>query len=54
MAILRMSTAVDATFHILKGSGKGAIGGETEEVIADMLIDSPARAPHRLFSKSDS
>ena len=47
-------TPVDAFFYILEGTGKVEIGGETEEVTADMLIDSPARVPHRLFNESDA
>lgn len=29
------------------------IGDEQEAVSADMLIDSPAEIPHRLFNESD-
>lgn len=47
-------TPVDALFYVLQGTGKVEIGGETEEVTADMLIHSPARIPHRLFNESDA
>lgn len=47
-------TPVDAFFYILEGTGKVEIDGEVEEVSADMLIDSPARSPHRLFNESDA
>lgn len=46
-------TPVDAFFYVLEGIGKVEIGGETEEVSADMLIHSPARIPHRLNNESD-
>ena len=47
-------TPVDAFFYILEGTGKVEIGGETQEVGADMLVESPARIPHRLFNESDA
>lgn len=47
-------TPVDAFFYVLEGTGKVEIGGEIEEVQADMLVDSPARVPHRLFNESDA
>ena len=47
-------TPVDAFFYVLEGTGKVETGGEVEEVGADMLIDSPARVPHRLFNESDA
>ena len=50
----RHLTPVDAFFYVLEGTGKVEIGGEVEEVSADMLIDSPARVPHRLFNESDA
>lgn len=48
------STPVDAFFYVVEGVGKVEIGGEVEEVGADMLIESPARIPHRLFNESDA
>ncbi len=47
-------TPVDAFFYVLEGTGKVEIGGEIEEIQKDMLIDSPARIPHRLFNESDA
>ena len=47
-------TPVDAFFFVLEGTGKVEIEGEVEEVGPDMLIDSPARIPHRLFNESDA
>jgi len=48
------TTPVDAFFYVLEGTGKVEIGGEVEEVSADMLIHSPARVPHRLFNEGDA
>lgn len=45
-------TPVDAFFYVLEGTGNVEIGGEIEEIGTDMLIDSPARVPHRLFNES--
>jgi len=47
-------TPVDAFFYVLEGTGKVEIGGEVREIVKDMLIDSPARIPHRLFNESDA
>jgi mannose-6-phosphate isomerase-like protein (cupin superfamily) len=44
---------VDVFFYILEGEGFVEIGDEQEAVSADMLIESPARIPHRLFNESD-
>ena len=44
------STPVDAFFYILEGSGTVEIGDERESVTKDMLIDSPAKVPHRLLN----
>ncbi|MGP8336854.1 MAG: cupin domain-containing protein [Methanosarcinaceae archaeon] len=48
------ATPVDVFFYILEGRGIVEIGKEQEEVVADQLIESPARIPHRLLNKSDS
>ena len=48
------STPVDVFFYVLEGRGVVEIGGEREEVTTDMLIESPARVPHRLLNESDS
>jgi len=47
-------TPVDAFFYVLEGTGKVEIGEETQEVGAAMLVESPARIPHRLFNESDA
>jgi len=38
---------------VLEGSGIVEIGGERQTVSRDMLVDSPARIPHRLLNKGD-
>lgn len=50
----RHVTSVDVFFYVLEGVGKVEIGGETQEVGADMLVESPARISHRLFNESDA
>ncbi len=48
------ATHVDAFFYILEGRGVVEIGDEREEVVADQLIESPARVPHRLSNEGES
>ena len=45
-------TPVDVMFYILEGTGKVEVGDEVKEVSRDMVIESPARIPHRLFNES--
>ena len=47
-------TLVDVFFYMLEGHGVVEIGGEREEVFPNMLVDSPARIPHRLLNESDA
>ncbi len=46
-------TPVDVFFYILKGNGIVEIGDESKEVSQDMLIESPARVPHRLINNGE-
>jgi len=46
------STPVDVMFYVLEGTGKVEIGDEIKEVSRDMVIESPARIPHRLFNET--
>lgn len=48
------ATPVDVFFYVLEGTGIVEIGDERETVTADMLVDSPARIPHRLLNESDA
>jgi quercetin dioxygenase-like cupin family protein len=52
-ALKRHITPVDVFFYVLDGQGVVEIGQEREEVSADMLIESPARIPHRLINEGD-
>jgi quercetin dioxygenase-like cupin family protein len=47
-ALKRHTTPVDVFFYILQGRGVVEIGDESQEVSADMRIESPAKIPHRL------
>jgi mannose-6-phosphate isomerase-like protein (cupin superfamily) len=46
-------TPVDVLFYVLEGKGVVEIGDETQEVSRDMLIESPAKIPHRLMNPED-
>jgi mannose-6-phosphate isomerase-like protein (cupin superfamily) len=52
-ALKRHVTPVDVFFYILEGEGVVEIGDERQSVSTDMLVDSPARIPHRLLNESD-
>jgi quercetin dioxygenase-like cupin family protein len=52
-ALKRHITPVDVFLYVLEGQGVVEIGQEREEVSADMLIESPARIPHRLINNGD-
>lgn len=45
-------TPVDVFFYVLEGEGVVEIGGEQQTVVRDMLVESPARIPHRLLNQS--
>lgn len=50
-SLKRHATPVDVFFYILEGSGVVEIGEERAEVSRDMIIESPARVPHRLANE---
>jgi mannose-6-phosphate isomerase-like protein (cupin superfamily) len=50
-SLKRHATPVDVFFYILEGSGVVEIGEERAEVSRDMIIESPARLPHRLANE---
>jgi len=52
-ALKRHVTPVDVFFYGLEGEGVVEIGDERERVTPDLLIDSPARIPHRLINDGD-
>ena len=45
-------TPVDVFFYVLEGVGIVEIGDEEERVSKDMLVESPARIPHRWRNES--
>jgi quercetin dioxygenase-like cupin family protein len=47
-------TPVDVFFYVLEGSGVVEIGDEKLAVGKDMLVESPARIPHRWSNASTS
>lgn len=49
-ALKKHITPVDVFFYVLEGKGIVEIGDETGEVSRDMLIESPAKIPHRLVN----
>ena len=46
-------TPVDVFFYVLEGNGIVEIGDESKKVYKDMLVESPARLPHRLINNSE-
>lgn len=49
-ALRKHITPTDVFFYILEGKGVVEIGDEQQEVSRDMLIESPAKIPHRLLN----
>ncbi len=47
-------TPVDVFFYVLEGTGIVEIGDEHATCTKDMLIESPAKIPHRWRNESDS
>lgn len=45
-------TPVDVVFYVLQGRGMVEIGEERAEVVADTLIESPAKIAHRWTNES--
>ena len=45
-------TPVDVFFYVLEGEGIVEIGDEKKAVGKDMLVESPARIPHRWMNES--
>lgn len=52
-ALKKHITPVDVFFYVLEGKGLVEIGDETQEVSRDMLVESPAKIPHRLINQGD-
>lgn len=47
-------TPVDVFFYVLEGEGIVEIGEEQHVVSRDMLVESPAKIPHRLMNEGES
>jgi mannose-6-phosphate isomerase-like protein (cupin superfamily) len=45
-------TPVDVFFYVLEGTGIVEIGDEKKTIGKDMLVESPARLPHRWINES--
>ena len=53
-SLKRHITPVDAFFYVLEGTGIIEIGDEKQTAGKDMLVESPARIPHRWINESGS
>jgi quercetin dioxygenase-like cupin family protein len=53
-ALKKHITPVDVFFYVLEGNGVIEIGNEKQTVGKDMLIESPARIPHKWTNESSS
>ncbi|MCU0630480.1 MAG: cupin domain-containing protein [Methanoregulaceae archaeon] len=51
-SLKKHSTPVDVFFYVLEGTGIVEIGDERNIVGKDMLVESPARIPHRWLNES--
>ena len=51
-ALKKHITPVDVFFYVLEGTGIIEIGDERTSVDKDMLVESPARIPHRWMNES--
>ena len=51
-ALKKHITPVDVCFYVLEGTGIVEIGDERTSVDKDMLVESPARIPHRWMNES--
>jgi mannose-6-phosphate isomerase-like protein (cupin superfamily) len=53
-ALKKHITPVDVFFYVLEGSGVIEIGDEKQNVGKDMVVESPARIPHRWINEGTS
>jgi quercetin dioxygenase-like cupin family protein len=51
-SLKRHVTPVDVFFYVLEGEGVVEIGDERKTVGRDILVESPARIPHRWINES--
>jgi len=52
-ALKKHITPVDVFFYVLEGTGVVEVGDEKMTVGKDMLVDSPAKIPHRWTNESN-
>lgn len=53
-SLKRHITPVDVFFYVLEGTGVVEIGNERSTAGPDMVIESPARIPHRWINESNA
>jgi quercetin dioxygenase-like cupin family protein len=53
-SVKKQITPVDVFFYVLEGTGVVEIGTEQQGVGKDMLIENPARIPHRWMNESSA
>jgi len=53
-ALKKHITPVDVFFYVLEGTGIVEIGDEKKTVEKDMLVESPAKIPHKWTNESTS
>jgi mannose-6-phosphate isomerase-like protein (cupin superfamily) len=53
-ALKKHMTPVDVFFYVLEGTGIVEIGDEKKTIGKDMLVESPARIPHRWINESNA
>jgi quercetin dioxygenase-like cupin family protein len=53
-SLKKHSTPVDVFFYVLEGTGTVEIGNEQAGCTKDMLIESPAKIPHRWINESNA
>ncbi|AGB03092.1 cupin domain-containing protein [Methanoregula formicica] len=53
-ALKKHITPVDVFFYVLEGTGVVEIGSEKQSVGKDMLVESPAKIPHKWTNESNA
>jgi len=53
-ALKKHITPVDVFFYVLEGTGVVEIGSERQTVGKDMLVESPAKIPHKWTNESNA
>ena len=53
-ALKKHITPVDVFFYVLEGTGIVEIGDEKKAIGKDMLVESPARIPHKWTNESNA